>query len=180
MPNPPLRSPLTISPNAPHSVIIQQVHEWLSANNISTTTGIVTINSTDRHSLSKRAEDLPEGCNFAREGVTGWAYRSFTDKHGPACFGQDLYTQCGNGQLQDPDKTDVQTAMRKHVAKDGFFKVTHEGDWFAGWMYSTTAFAHRDTDLFVAGLMLAGRKSVEYYWSHTGDYASFITPKGCP
>jgi len=120
-------------------------------------------------------------CDFEFPSNNGYAYIQLKLGNGhKACIGWATMAQkCGAGGWPDPDNTEIQRAVQQQTTKDGIFKTTTVGNWWAYWGPGTTTSAVANRDLYNlhfqwAFAMVNGDRKTEkfttYYFSFDGDY----------
>lgn len=98
------------------------------------------------------------------------------DGPGKSCFGFNgrKPSKCG-GPWSASEVYDIKDAVRQQVTQDGAFQLSTSGGWESGFLYTTTAFADRDTSAFnsqldkvnVEGNLGAGQQA--YFWQRGRD-----------
>jgi hypothetical protein len=122
--------------------------------------------------LTERSS-VPLECSF--DTARGdFDYVQITGIDGTACVGWDNWGTCGSGRWDDPDWTDIQTAMREIAAMDGQWSSSEAGAWVGTFKLFTTAFSDRETGLFALYFTLCEIKPMKIYWSRNGDFAQVI------
>ncbi|KAM7202804.1 hypothetical protein V8F20_004318 [Naviculisporaceae sp. PSN 640] len=165
--------PIDLSTPAKRSLTLESIEAYLASNNITSTTG----SYDPRAPLSKR-QNVPSECAFESPRGGNFYYRQMTGIQGTACFG---YTSpyCGTGTWQGQDFEDIQRVVNEQVTKDGHTQSSEVGRWSSTFFLFTSAFANRETVLFVYGLLLAERRGLWIYWSRDGDFLSVYGGPTC-